>query len=126
MSDGGLAEFGPQVVVRQKSGPKVVIQQSNDVRRWSGGGEGLKWWSGGATVVRRSNGGPAEQRWSDGDTDRISRILAPYASLCAHGTRTDVLIAPEQNSSDPEQNIFQISNLSSFQISQTLTESLRI
>ncbi|KAI0494479.1 hypothetical protein KFK09_024617 [Dendrobium nobile] len=42
------------------------------------------------------------------DTDRISRILAPYASLCAHGTRTDVLIALEQNSSDPEQNIYQI------------------
>ncbi|PKU60735.1 hypothetical protein MA16_Dca028839 [Dendrobium catenatum] len=50
------------------------------------------------------------------DTDRISRILAPYASLCAHCTRTDVLIAPEQNlSSDPElvfRNRFQ----SSFQI----------
>ncbi|PKU61778.1 hypothetical protein MA16_Dca028159 [Dendrobium catenatum] len=60
------------------------------------------------------------------DTDRISRILAPYASLCAHGTITDVLIAPEQNSSDPEQNRYQISDLSSFQIFQTLTESLRI
>ncbi|KAI0498450.1 hypothetical protein KFK09_019336 [Dendrobium nobile] len=44
------------------------------------------------------------------DTDRISRILAPYASLCAHGTKTDVLIAPEQNSSDPEQNRYQISD----------------
>ncbi|KAI0510937.1 hypothetical protein KFK09_011548 [Dendrobium nobile] len=44
------------------------------------------------------------------DTDRISWILAPYASLCAHGTRTDVLIAPEQNSSDPEQNRYPISD----------------
>ncbi|PKU77134.1 hypothetical protein MA16_Dca001740 [Dendrobium catenatum] len=60
------------------------------------------------------------------DTDRISQILAPYASLCAHGTRTDVLIVSEQNSSDPEQNRYQILDLSSFQISKILTESHRI
>ncbi|KAI0531225.1 hypothetical protein KFK09_000778 [Dendrobium nobile] len=38
------------------------------------------------------------------------RIPAPYASLCAHGIRTDVFIAPEQMSSDPEPNIYQISD----------------
>ncbi|KAI0491876.1 hypothetical protein KFK09_026137 [Dendrobium nobile] len=38
------------------------------------------------------------------------RIQAPYVSLCAHGTKTDVLIAPKQNSSDPEQNRYQISD----------------
>ncbi|KAI0491639.1 hypothetical protein KFK09_025899 [Dendrobium nobile] len=39
---------------------------------------------------------------------RRKRNLAPYNSLCAHGTRTDVLTAPEQISSDPEQNRYQI------------------
>ncbi|KAI0497798.1 hypothetical protein KFK09_021034 [Dendrobium nobile] len=53
-------------------------------------------------------------------------LTAPEQMCLSHQNTYIVLIAPKQISSDPEQNKFQISDLSSFQISQTLTESHRI